>query len=71
MKAEDILTELYENFQDGKSWDEALKKIEEYSNQRVIEELETIEDIINSGNSGLSVEQRLLEVLNVIKQLKQ
>ena len=44
MKAEDILTELYENFQDGKSWDEALKKIEEYSNQRVIEELEQLKE---------------------------
>jgi len=42
MKAEDILTELYENFQDGKHWDKALKKIKEYVNQRVIEELEVI-----------------------------
>ena len=46
-------------------------EVEEYVNSRIIEELETIEDIINSENSGLSVEQRLLEVLKVIKQLKQ
>jgi len=37
MTAEAILTELYENFQDGKYWDKALKKIEEYANQKVIE----------------------------------
>ena len=46
-------------------------EVEEYVNSRIIEELETIEDIINSENSGLSVEQRLLEVLKVIKELKQ
>ena len=44
MTAEAILTELYENFQDGKYWDKALKKIKEYVNQRVIEELKQLKD---------------------------
>jgi len=65
MTAEDILTELYENFQDGKHWDEALKKIEEYSNQRVIDELERLDNSIQNfheGISGYELKERIKEL---------
>ena len=44
---------------------------EQYANQRVIEELESIEDIINSENSGWNSQQRLQDILDLIKELKQ
>ena len=51
----------------------AYKQIEkwEFANQRVIEVLEDVEDILNSENSGLHIEQRVREVLRAIKELKQ
>lgn len=62
----------------NKGFDDAVEKarkleeaVERYAEAKVIEELEIIEDIINSENSGLSAEQRLLEVLNAVKELKQ
>jgi len=53
MTAEDILTELYENFQDGKYWDKALKKIKEYVNQKVIEELDIVSEYASLDDKEL------------------
>lgn len=75
MKAERI-KEIQEEtaYPDSVSVYKALLKVwnecQQQSNQRVVEELETIEDILNSENSGLSIEQRVQEVLKAIKELK-
>jgi len=45
--------------------------LDQYSDQRVKEELDEIRDILDSENSGLSIEQRVRDVQGVIRELKQ
>jgi uncharacterized protein YaaR (DUF327 family) len=43
----------------------------EYADQKVIEELQNIRDILDSENSGLSLEQRVRDIKGLIRDFKQ
>lgn len=67
MTSKEILTELYETT-DGRKWDKALDKIEQYANQRVIEELDKLRKQSEITSAGYVVYSILID--QRIKELK-